>query len=129
MVCKRCGAELKDDDKFCGVCGEPVGKVEVKEEKVEVEQPKPVPTTNTSVESKKDESEVPCLIFGILSLCVCWIGIIFAIISIVMGSKLKKETNKMPAGMICGIISLSIHALLIVVYIAIFVFAAILGVD
>ena len=120
MVCKRCGAELKETDKFCGVCGEPVG---------EEKKPTPIVENSTPQPAKHDENETACLICGIVSFFTCWIGIVLAIISIVLGSKIKKNTGKMPAGMICGIISLSINVLIILLYIFIYVFAFILGVD
>ena len=52
-----------------------------------------------------------------MSLFTCWIGIILGIVAIVLGVKTKKVTGKMPAGMICGIISVSIYSLIILVYI------------
>lgn len=124
MVCKRCGAELKDKDKFCPVCGEPI------EKKIEVTpEPNVVKETTTPQEVKSDSNETMSLVFGIISFFTCWLGIFFAIAAIILGSKTKKETGKMPAGMICGIISLSINVLLILIYIFIYIFATILGVN
>lgn len=126
MKCERCGATLKKSDTVCPVCGESV--VEVKNELKEISE-------NTKAEYAEPEktssdNDTACLVCGILSfLGLCGVGTILAIIAIVLGAKIKKETNKMPAGMICGIISLSIQILLVLIIASIFIVAAILGVD
>ena len=84
----------------------------------------------TLVEQKTNrrDDELMCLIFGITSLFACWLGIILGIIAIVIGNRIKKETGKMPPGMICGILSISIYTLIIIVIGAIYLFSNILGV-
>ncbi len=121
MKCKRCEAELKKEDKVCPVCGEPIDAKKVEE---------PVAIEPEVKKANSNGDDTACLVCGILSfLGLCGVGTILAIIAIVLGSKIKKETNKMPAGMICGIISLSIQVLLTLIFISIFIVAAVLGVE
>lgn len=151
MNCKNCGATISENDKFCGVCG---AKLESEKEQVNTESNTNQQASNmVQMENQngyqqnngnfqnqnynnqynnrnvvKDDNETACLICGIMSLFTCWLGIILGIVAIVLGTKVKKATGKVPAGMICGIISLSIYTLIIFVYIAILVFALALGV-
>lgn len=151
MNCKNCGSTINENDKFCGVCGTKLNDSESKQvnpdnnlnnreqmnnqnSKVEY-QPNNQNFQNQNYNNQynngnavKDDNETACLICGIISFFTCWLGIILGIVAIVLGAKVKKTTGKTPAGMICGIISLSIYTLLILVYIAIFAFSIALGV-
>ena len=79
------------------------------------------------------------LVLGILSLVICFVGVVLGIISLVLAnkdSKLYKENpeayllgsyNNLKAGRTCAIIGLILNALLILVYAAIIVFAISMG--
>ena len=54
MVCKKCGAEIKEDDKFCPLCGK---QLKAEETNISVNQ----------VEQSVDGKETASLILGILS--------------------------------------------------------------
>ena len=73
-------------------------------------------------------SETVSLILGIISLFTFWLGIVLGVLAIIIGNKVRKETNKMPPGMILGIISVSIYSLFTIIIIAIYIFAYLLGV-
>lgn len=137
MNCKKCGSILNKEDKFCGVCGNQVEidnniensqNIENNINNQQIDQNYQYQQANNQVPNynnqnyqnnqvKKDDNETACLICGIMSFFTCWIGIILGIVAIVLGVKTKKVTGKMPAGMICGIISVSIYSLIILVYI------------
>ena len=73
-------------------------------------------------------SEIISLALGIASLFTFWLGIVLGVLAIIIGNKTRQETNKMPPGMILGIISVSIYTLFTVVIISIYIFAHIFGV-
>lgn len=138
MNCKNCGAKISENDKFCGVCGEKIENREPVNIENNLNNGQQINNQNfqnqnynnqyNGVNNPKNDNETACLICGIISFFTCWLGIILGIVAIILGAKVKKETGKTPAGMVCGIISVSIYTLLILVYIAIFVFAVTLGV-
>jgi hypothetical protein len=75
------------------------------------------------------------LVLGILSIVICFAGVVLAIIALVLANKDLRMYNASPevyspssynnlkAGRICAIIGLILQGLIILVYAAIFVFA------
>jgi len=78
------------------------------------------------------ENETAVLVLGIISLVICGAGFITSIISIVMGNQAIKAYKASPelykessyknvkAGRTCGIVGLSLHLLVFLVYIGMF---------
>jgi len=79
------------------------------------------------------------LVLGILSLVICFVGVVLGIISLVLANKDMRLYNASPevytpgsynnlkAGRICAIIGLILNTLLIIFYAAIIIFAVSLG--
>lgn len=146
MNCKNCGAIIKEKDRFCAGCGTKIEKNENIEEKETIFSNQSNKNTNATYQQNnqnlqniseynqynnnntKTDNETACLICGILSFFTCWIGIILGIVAIVLGVKEKKLTGKTPAGMVCGIISVSIYTLFILIWLAIVCISVALGV-
>jgi len=122
MKCSKCGAELKEGDKFCGSCGADVVIENSEEKKVEEDT-----NTNLNVDVKKEQST--CTIFGIVGLCLSFfiniLSLPFSIIAMVKGSKLKKVTNKTETGFVLGLIGTILSVLFFIFWIFVFTLAII----
>ncbi len=100
MFCRNCGNQNEDGAAFCRTCGAPMNGA--------------VPVNLIAVQSKPTSGlAVASLIFGILSLVICWTGaggIICGILAVIMGGAgmaTKKGGKGMAvAGLVCGIIAL-----------------------
>ena len=98
MYCRKCGNELKDNDKFCGKCGE--SRVVVNE----------TTTTTSSPTAVKDDNTTSVL-YGVISFMAPIIGLIIALAT-------KKDHPKASkVGIIVSIIKLVLSALYIIFWV------------
>lgn len=111
MYCKNCGKKLKKDENYCPDCGTSTS----------TEPPKPkVTKTNTK--------QTSILIIGIIACIFFWIPVLsipLAIVSIILGINYKKETNTKNLGVILGIISLFLTAIVIILLATLAYFVAV----
>lgn len=100
MYCSNCGNKQKSDEKYCTNCGTEYQKEE-----------------DTNVKTNNNSQGTISLVMGIIACVFFWLPILsipFAIVSITLGNKYKKETNKKTAGIVLGIISIILSVLEIV---------------
>ena len=88
MFCAKCGAENREDSKFCVSCGESLNRTEEIDETVEVVKAEPV--IEVQAEPKKN---IASMVMGIVatalggfSLCMFYAGFPFAIAAMIVGS-------------------------------------------
>lgn len=111
MKCNYCGADNKEESKFCSSCGaelkekkKTTKKEEVKEEKVEAKE---VKTEPVKTETTKDGKATASLVLGIISFVVWCVTPITSIIGLILGICSKKSGKKV-AGIILNSIALAI---------------------
>ena len=137
MFCKNCGAENKEDSKFCTSCGtELVGakkkttkKKEEKEEKLTYQQEgsvkpeekvveekvveaKPV-TTNTEPKKEGNGKAVASLVLGICSFVIFCLMWPLSLIGLILGIASKKSGMKV-AGIIINALALALSTLVLI---------------
>lgn len=131
MKCKNCGANLKEGENFCGVCGT---RVEIENTNQPVNTPNNnqiqnnetvnnqyqqmngQPINNQPINNQSSKEENTCTTLGIIGLIASFfiniLSLPFSIIAIVKGVKLKKTMNKTQPGFIMGIIGIVISVLI-----------------
>lgn len=109
MKCNYCGADNKEESKFCASCGaelkekkKSTKKEEVQEEKVEVKEVKPEPV---KTEISKDGKATASLVLGIISFVIWCVTPITSIIGLILGI-CSKKSGKKTAGIILNSIAL-----------------------
>ncbi len=102
MYCSNCGKKQKNDERYCTNCG-----VEYQKE------------GDNNVKKSNSQGNIS-LVMGIIACVFFWIPVLslpFAIVSIILGNKYKKETNEKSAGIILGVISIILSVLEIIILI------------
>lgn len=119
MKCNYCGADNKEDSKFCASCGaelkekkKTTKKEEVKEEKVEVKT-EPVKTTVTPVKTT-DGKATASLVLGICSLIVWCLTLPLSIVGLILGIVSKERSGKRTAGIVINAITLVLSLICVV---------------
>lgn len=92
MYCSCCGNKIENGNKFCVVCGNNI-------------------TIKSKEERDLEDKRIASLILGIFGLIP--FNIIYSIIALVLGASYKQSTNKTPAGLVLGIIGLSLFGLIL----------------
>ena len=114
MKCNYCGADNKEEAKFCASCGaeikEKAKKEEVKEEKVEVKDVKPEPVQTQPVVANKvtDGKATASLVLGICGLIIWCLSWILSLIGLILGIASKERSGKRTAGIVINAIVLAI---------------------
>ena len=113
MKCNYCGADNKEESKFCASCGAELKEkkkttkkeeAEVKEEKIET---KPYVKPEVVKPEEKDGKGTASLVLGIISMLVWCVTPITSIIGLILGICAKKSGKKV-AGIILNAIALTI---------------------
>lgn len=103
MFCNKCGAEIKDDNKFCPACGNSLNIENSKNEISTINE-------NKTVEPKKGGGKATAsLIIGIITIILFLVPILtlpLAIIGLVLGATEKEKSKKKTAGIITNVIGL-----------------------
>ncbi len=105
--CTKCGAKLRDEDKFCGVCGNPVSKVTQEEYNVSsgnlVQRVKELlhegNVTRIIVKDDKDNLllEIPATAGVIGAIIVPWLAALGVIAALVANCKIVVERREPPS--------------------------------
>ena len=97
MNCSKCGAKLKEGEKFCSSCGEQV-----------VSQNNSQNTSNavSSQNSNTDGKATASLVLGIVSFVVPCVGFITSIVGLILGIASKKKSGMRTAGIVLNAVSL-----------------------
>ena len=122
MFCKRCGAELAEDQVFCTVCGEAVNDA-------------PVVNDAPIIEEKKERLHVGMFVWSLINMLICCqpAGIIALIFTLLARYEEKVKADKyLGIAKICNIIGTVIGALVLVAVIiyvvfVIFMFGILMG--
>ena len=95
MFCTKCGAENREDSKFCVSCGESLNRADVQET---VEVVKAEPVIELQAEPKKNIAGmimgIVATVLGGFSLCMFYAGFPFGVAAMIVGSigKSKGDT-------------------------------------
>ncbi|MBQ4031797.1 MAG: zinc-ribbon domain-containing protein [Bacilli bacterium] len=95
MYCRKCGNELKDNDKFCGKCGEPKAVVNNN------------PTVDTTTPKENPNEKI---LYGALGFISPIVGLIVSLLS----KKDKPEAAKV--GIIVSCIRFAFNVIYVIVY-------------
>lgn len=114
MKCNYCGADNKEEAKFCASCGaeltarnEEAEKEETKIERVEVKEKKEPVKMNTT----KDGKATASLVLGICSLIIWCLSLPLSLIGLILGIASKERSGKRTAGIVINTICLIISTL------------------
>ncbi len=110
MFCRNCGQPMESCSKYCSFCGTPVGEQDAQGGK-----------SAGDATGRSSGTGVAVLVCGILSLVFFWTlipGIVLGTVALVLGNcELKRgsafEKGKVIAGIVTGLISLALCALII----------------
>lgn len=111
MYCTKCGNKLKSSDKFCSVCG--------KENDIQKKESADNNLLNDK-DSLNNNNDNVSVVFGILSLCLCFVpivGLVLGIIAIVKGRRYAKNSNNKSSGFVLGIFGSVLSLLLTIIMI------------
>jgi hypothetical protein len=110
MKCNYCGADNKEEAKFCASCGAELKekkKTTKKEEKVEVkEEIKTEPVKVTPTDKVKDGKATASLVLGICSLLIWCLTFPLSLIGFILGLASKERSGKRTAGIVLNAIGL-----------------------
>ena len=95
MNCSKCGAKLKDGEKFCSSCGEQVVSQSASNDVLSQ-------SSNTNTDGKATAS----LVLGIVSFVVPCVGFITSIVGLILGIASKKKSGMRTAGIVLNAVSL-----------------------
>lgn len=109
MHCNKCGAEVKEGEKFCTKCGA---------ELVVQNNVQSTPQNNNS-----DSKATASLVLGIISIVVPCVGFITALVGLILGIVSKERSGKRTAGIIVNAIAL----LLIIISTILLFFFGVIG--
>ena len=116
MKCNYCGADNKEESKFCASCGaelkEKKKTTKKEEEKVEVKT-EPVKTTVTPVKTT-DGKATASLVLGICSLIVWCLTLPLSIVGLILGIVSKERSGKRTAGIVINAITLVLSLICVV---------------
>lgn len=136
MKCKNCGADNKEDSKFCASCGQELVAEkekkttkkkeveEVKGEKLTYSQNKEIPTTSnpepvkdTTNSSNKttDGKATASLVLGICSVVIFCLMWPLALIGLILGIASKERSGKRTAGIVINAITLAISTIFLLI--------------
>ncbi len=126
MKCKVCNADLLEGQSFCSYCGSKIEEASENPTETKQETNQPIIVTKEDPYAKNAKTG---LIFGILSVAISCIGMIFGIIGIVNSAKgLKSTTSKGMAipGLILSIVGI-ISSIFTIIYVIAFAYGMMLG--
>ena len=110
MKCNYCGADNKEDAKFCASCG-----AELKEKKKETKKEEPkvekVEVKEVKSEPVKDGKATASLVLGICSLVIWCLTWILSLIGLILGIASKERSGKRTAGIVINAIALAISTI------------------
>ncbi|MBR5370485.1 MAG: zinc-ribbon domain-containing protein [Bacilli bacterium] len=117
MKCSYCGADNKEDAKFCASCGAELKEKKKKTEEVKVEKAevKEVKKEPTKVEPVKDGKATASLVLGICSLLIWCLTFILSLIGLILGIASKERSGKRTAGIVLNAIGLFLSTISIIV--------------
>lgn len=102
--CSKCGAEIKDEDRYCPNCGNDTGSVD---------------TTYDVVENGKSHADGGSDVFGILGLIFSilggWLGLIFDIIALASSGSSEKGKKYGKIGLIIFFAWIVLFILIIII--------------
>ena len=118
MKCNYCGADNKENAKFCSSCGselkENKKQEEIKVEKIEVKEVKaPVKTTTTN--TVRDGKATASLVLGICSLVIWCLTFPLSIIGLILGIASRERSGKRTAGIVLNGIGLFFSTICIII--------------
>ena len=102
MKCNYCGADNKEESKFCSSCGAELKETKKAEKKEEIKEVKSEPV---KTEKTGDGKGTASLVLGIVSLIVWCVSPITSIIGLILGICAKKSGKKV-AGIILNALAL-----------------------
>ena len=110
MKCNYCGADNKEEAKFCASCG-----AELKETKKETKKEEPkvekVEVKEVKSEPVKDGKATASLVLGICSLVIWCLTWILSLIGLILGIASKERSGKRTAGIVINAIALAISTI------------------
>jgi hypothetical protein len=103
--CPNCGKEVDGSAQFCPYCGYNLND-ESNGYTPEYASRDSASDTASSSSGRTHDRGVAGMVFGILSLFVPYVNVIFAIIAIVLTHDIKDDNNQAKAGYVCAVIGL-----------------------
>lgn len=125
MKCNYCGADNKEDAKFCASCGAELKETKKKETKVEVQEVKTEPVKVEKDTGVKDGKATASLVLGICSLIIWCLTFPLSLIGLILGIASKEKSGKRTAGIVINAIGLFFSIICIII---VFMFGAAINV-
>ena len=126
MKCNYCGADNKEESKFCASCGAELAakkkttkkteeKVEVKEEKVETKPEVKKEPVKVDTNKVTDGKSTASLVLGICSFVVFCLMLPLSLIGLILGIASKERSGKRTAGIVINAIALGLSIISVLI--------------